>query len=195
MYSSNPNVAIAHSRSSPLIVFLFSFWHLSLALHHHRPTRSKASHRNKRRDKTRPISLAGDEADELGDALLHRLLSVLSDLGVGGERLLHDPDDVGDREEPILLPYASPRSRAMLAALVTPASASGARRWSLRHLQLGRNPRSIPRRRSRKETPRRGEVGGRGGGGEERRCAIITFIWFVVGAWIFFFFAFIFSFS
>ena len=32
IYSSNPNVLIAHSKSSPLIVFRFSRWHLSLAL-------------------------------------------------------------------------------------------------------------------------------------------------------------------
>ena len=31
-YSSKPSVLIAHSRSSPFIVFRFSRWHLSLAL-------------------------------------------------------------------------------------------------------------------------------------------------------------------
>jgi len=35
IYSSNPNVLIAHSKSSPLIVFRFSRWHLSLALFLH----------------------------------------------------------------------------------------------------------------------------------------------------------------
>lgn len=35
--SSKPNVAIAHNKSSPLIVFLFSFWHLSLALQNKKP--------------------------------------------------------------------------------------------------------------------------------------------------------------
>ena len=30
-YSSNPKVVIAHNKSSPLIVFLFSLWHLSEA--------------------------------------------------------------------------------------------------------------------------------------------------------------------
>uniref|UniRef100_A0A0A9GEY4 Uncharacterized protein n=1 Tax=Arundo donax TaxID=35708 RepID=A0A0A9GEY4_ARUDO len=48
--------------------------------------------------------LAGDEGDELGDALLHRLLGVLGDLGVGRKRLLHDPAHVRDRQEPVLLP-------------------------------------------------------------------------------------------
>ncbi|RRT62948.1 hypothetical protein B296_00004098 [Ensete ventricosum] len=96
-----------------------------------KPKRQKTNNQS-RRNRT-PISLAGDEADKLGDALLHGLLGVLGDLGVGGESLLHDPDDIGDREEPILLPDATPGSRALLAALVAPASASGARRWSLRH--------------------------------------------------------------
>jgi hypothetical protein len=47
--------------------------------------------------------LAGDEADELGDALLHGLLGLLGDLGVGGQDLLHDAPDVGDGQQPVLL--------------------------------------------------------------------------------------------
>jgi hypothetical protein len=43
--------------------------------------------------------LPRDEADELGHALLHRLLGLLGDLGVGGQRLLHDARHVGDRQE------------------------------------------------------------------------------------------------
>jgi hypothetical protein len=48
--------------------------------------------------------LAGDEADELGHALLHRLLGLLGDLGVGRQDLLHDAADVGDGQQPVLLP-------------------------------------------------------------------------------------------
>jgi hypothetical protein len=47
--------------------------------------------------------LPGDEGDELGHALLHRLLGVLADLGVRRQRLLHDPAHVRDRQEPVLL--------------------------------------------------------------------------------------------
>lgn len=48
--------------------------------------------------------LAGDEADELRHALLHRLLRVLRDLRVRRQRLLHDPAHVRDRKQPVLLP-------------------------------------------------------------------------------------------
>ncbi|KAI3441099.1 uncharacterized protein J3R85_002773 [Psidium guajava] len=47
--------------------------------------------------------LAGDEADELRDALLDGLLGLLGDLGVRGEGPLHDPAHVGNRQEPVLL--------------------------------------------------------------------------------------------
>mmetsp|Transcript_12965 Transcript_12965/g.55332 ORF Transcript_12965/g.55332 Transcript_12965/m.55332 type:complete len:218 (+) Transcript_12965:1950-2603(+) len=46
--------------------------------------------------------LAGDEADELRDALLDRLLGVLGDLRVRGQRLLHDATDVGNWQEAVL---------------------------------------------------------------------------------------------
>lgn len=49
--------------------------------------------------------LAGDEADELRDTFLHRLLRVLGDLGVVGKRPLHDAADVGDGQEPVLFPH------------------------------------------------------------------------------------------
>jgi hypothetical protein len=62
--------------------------------------------------------LAGDEGDELGDALLHRLLGVLGDLGVGRERLLHDPAHVRDRQEPVLLPRGREIRVARPAGLV-----------------------------------------------------------------------------
>ena len=48
-------------------------------------------------------SLAGDEADELGDALLDGLLGVLGDLAVLRHRAAHDAANVGDRQVPILL--------------------------------------------------------------------------------------------
>ena len=60
--------------------------------------------------------LAGDEADELGDALLHRLLGLLGDLGVGRQDLLHDAADVGDGQQPVLL----------LDLQVTPSSGAAA---------------------------------------------------------------------
>jgi hypothetical protein len=47
--------------------------------------------------------LAGDEADELGDALLNGLLGLLGDLGVGGQDLLHDAAHVGDGKKAVLL--------------------------------------------------------------------------------------------
>lgn len=77
-------------------------------------------------------ALAGDEANELGDAFLHRVLGVLCDLAVGRQRLLHDPADVGDRQVPVLLAHAR-RARALLtAALVAPARRT---RRRLRHLR------------------------------------------------------------
>jgi len=45
-------------------------------------------------------SLARDEADELGDALLHCLLRLLRDLRILRQHLLHDPADVRDWQEP-----------------------------------------------------------------------------------------------
>jgi hypothetical protein len=62
--------------------------------------------------------LAGDERDELGHALLHRLLGVLGDLGVRWERLLHDPAHVRDRQEPVLLPRRRELRVARPAGLV-----------------------------------------------------------------------------
>lgn len=40
--------------------------------------------------------LRGDEADELGDALLDALFGVFGDFGGRGDGLLHDAGDVGD---------------------------------------------------------------------------------------------------
>ena len=57
-------------------------------------------------------SLAGDEADEFGNAFLHGVLGVLGDLAVGRQRLLHDPADVRDRQVPVLLPRPSATSAA-----------------------------------------------------------------------------------
>ena len=78
--------------------------------------------------------LAGDEADELRDAFLDGFLSVLGDLSIGGERLLHDPANVRDRKKPVLL--ANVGARALIAALVVAASSVRTRR-NFRH----RNPR------------------------------------------------------
>nr|GLL24864.1 hypothetical protein PanWU01x14_356960 [Ipomoea trifida] len=64
--------------------------------------------------------LAGDEADELRDAFLNSLLSILSNFTVGRESLLHDPTDIRDGEKPVLLPNIRPR--ALLPALVTAAT-------------------------------------------------------------------------
>ena len=47
-------------------------------------------------------SLAGDEADELADALLHRLFCVLCNLCICRQRLFHDAADVGDGQEAVL---------------------------------------------------------------------------------------------
>nr|GMC82244.1 hypothetical protein PanWU01x14_356960 [Ipomoea batatas] len=58
--------------------------------------------------------------DELGDAFLNSLLSILSNFTVGRESLLHDPTDIRDGEKPVLLPNIRPR--ALLPALVTAAT-------------------------------------------------------------------------
>lgn len=50
-----------------------------------------------------PNLLACDETDELRDALLHRLLGILCNLGVRGKCLLHDATDVGNRQKSVLL--------------------------------------------------------------------------------------------
>jgi hypothetical protein len=70
-------------------------------------------------------SLDGDEGDELGDALLHGLLGVLGDLPVGWDGLLHDAADVGDGQEPVLLPdtaTTAPRTPALVAPTATPGT-------------------------------------------------------------------------
>ena len=72
-------------------------------------------------------SLAGDEGDELGDALLQGFLGVLGNLAVSRDGLLHDAADVGDGQEPVLLPDAAVPASSATAAVVAPA-ARGARR-------------------------------------------------------------------
>ena len=69
-------------------------------------------------------SLAGDEGDELRQALLHRLLGVLCNLGVARQRLLHDAADVGNRQEAVLLPA----HRRSGAGMHSTAAVSGALR-------------------------------------------------------------------
>lgn len=59
-------------------------------------------------------ALAGDEADELRYTLLHRLLRVLRNLRVVRQRFLHDPADVGDGQETVLLPDAAPSLISLL---------------------------------------------------------------------------------
>lgn len=51
----------------------------------------------------RAHSLAGDEADKLRHAFLHRLLCVLCDLCVARQLLLHDAADVGNGQVAVLL--------------------------------------------------------------------------------------------
>lgn len=76
--------------------------------------------------KKRDGLLAGDEANELRQALLHDLLGILGNLSVRGEGLFHDPANIGDREKPVLLSYV--RFRAVLAVLAAPVSGAGHRR-------------------------------------------------------------------
>jgi hypothetical protein len=66
------------------------------------PSKQKSQSQPRPRD-----LLASDEGDELRDALLHGLLSVLGDLPVSRDGLLHDATDVGDGQEPVLLPRGS----------------------------------------------------------------------------------------
>ena len=71
--------------------------------------------------------LRGDEADELGDALLDAFFGVLGNLGRGGDGLLHDAGHVGD-----LLPMSADggRDKAVLTgrkrscSLYSPTSCS-----------------------------------------------------------------------
>jgi hypothetical protein len=94
------------------------------------PSKQKSQSQPRPRD-----LLASDEGDELRDALLHGLLSVLGDLPVSRDGLLHDATDVGDGQEPVLLPDAATASTSAAPgapALVAPASAPRARR-SVRH--------------------------------------------------------------
>lgn len=65
------------------------------------------------------VGLSGDEADVLGDALLDHLLVIVGDLGVGRDDLSHDPDDVRDGHEQILLPHGTV-IRAFVRSRVAP---------------------------------------------------------------------------
>ena len=86
---------MAHSRSSPLMVLRFSRWHLSLA--------------------SLVIKLMNS-----GYALLDRLLGVLGDLRVRGQRFLHDATDVGNWQEAILFSNVT----ALLVVVVVDALAA-----------------------------------------------------------------------
>lgn len=72
--------------------------------------------------------LAGDEADEFGDAFLDGVLGVLGDLAVLRQSLLHDATDVGDGQIPVLLAHAAPAAAASLRALLAAAFMATARR-------------------------------------------------------------------
>lgn len=127
-------------------------------------------------------SLAGDEGDELGDALLQGLLGVLGDLAVGRHGLLHDAADVGDGEEPVLLPDPAPATAPRAPAVVAPAVGHrppGNPRSIVNQISL-QNPSARDRERGKEEEAscvrsspyknaraRAGERRGEKGGGEE----------------------------
>lgn len=50
--------------------------------------------------------LTGDEAHELRCALLDGLLSVLGNLGLRREGVLHDPPNIGNGQEVVVMPNA-----------------------------------------------------------------------------------------
>lgn len=77
--------------------------------------------------------LAGDEANKLGNAFLHRLLGILSNLPIRGKSLLHDPADIRNRQKPILLTDSA--ARALIATAVV-AATDGAPRSSLRRVPV-----------------------------------------------------------
>lgn len=57
-------------------------------------------------------SLAGDEGNELRHALLHGLLRILCNLRIRRKEFFHVSTNVGDGQEPVLLPAASGRRDA-----------------------------------------------------------------------------------
>ena len=75
--------------------------------------------------------LAGDEADELGDAFLDNLLGVFSDLTISREPSFHDSAYVRNRKKPVLLADVRRRPRALVSAALTASGTLGLR---LRHL-------------------------------------------------------------
>lgn len=83
--------------------------------------------------KNKILLLAGDETDELGNTFLESLLRILCDFAIGWKSLLHDPADIRDRKVPVLLPDIG--ARAVVAALVTAATAGARRSISHSHRQ------------------------------------------------------------
>ena len=80
------------------MVLRFSRWHLSLALRQAARSRVRGKSPGSRHVPSRH-ALAGYEADELGHALLHRLLRVLRNLGVGRQGALHNATVPGEPDE------------------------------------------------------------------------------------------------
>lgn len=66
------------------------------------------------------IVLAGDEADELGDAFLNGFLSIFSDFTISRKSFFHDAADVGDRKETVL--FTDVGTRTVFAAFVAAAA-------------------------------------------------------------------------
>ena len=66
------------------------------------------------------ILLAGDEADELGDAFLNGFLSIFGDFTISRESFFHDAADVSDRKETVL--FTDVGTRTVFAAFVTTAT-------------------------------------------------------------------------
>lgn len=58
--------------------------------------------------------LAGDKRDQLGDALLDSLLGILGNFSIRWDGHLHDPRDIGDRQQTVLLTDILP-SKLILA--------------------------------------------------------------------------------
>ena len=91
----------------------------------------KPQKNKKKKEGRREALLAGDEADELGDALLDNLLGVLSDLPISRQPSFHDSAYVRNRKKPVLLADVRRRPGALVSAALTASGTLGLR---LRHL-------------------------------------------------------------
>ena len=79
---------MANRMSSPLTVLRFSCWHFSDAVCTHDVISAC-----REPDAEEVRTFAGDEGDELADALLHAFFGLFRDLGVFRQSRLHDPGD------------------------------------------------------------------------------------------------------